>query len=86
MSIFRKRPAGAFRAEAVTPSRRQLLAMGCACCVASGLPISEAVAQSAGVQRHLEAARQAAGEEPAASCCASARKRPHPGSAPALPQ
>ena len=63
MSIFRKRPAGAFRAEAVTPSRRQLLAMGCACCVASGLPISEAVAQSAGVQRHLEAARQAAGED-----------------------
>jgi metallo-beta-lactamase class B len=63
MSIFRKRPATGLRAEAVAPSRRQLLAMGCACCVASGLPISQAVAQSPGVQRHLEAARQAAGSD-----------------------
>ncbi len=63
MDFFKRRPVTALRAEAVAPSRRQLLAMGCACCVASGVPLSEAAAQSPVVQRHLALAREAAGED-----------------------
>jgi metallo-beta-lactamase class B len=63
MNIFRRRASAPLRAEAVSPTRRQLLALGCACCVPSGLAISPAVAQSSAVQQHLAAARAAAGED-----------------------
>ena len=56
----RARPA--LRAEAVAPTRRSLLALGCACCLGA-LPISPAAAQSPEVTRHLAAARAAAGED-----------------------
>ena len=56
----RARPA--LRAEAVAPTRRGLLALGCACCLGI-LPISPAAAQSPEVARHLAAARAAAGED-----------------------
>lgn len=54
----------ALRAEAISPSRRRLLAMGCACCVlplAGG--VSPAVAESTEVQTHLAAAKAAAGDD-----------------------
>ena len=56
----RTRPA--LRAEAVAPTRRGLLALGCACCLGV-LPVSPAAAQSPEVARHLAAARAAAGED-----------------------
>lgn len=56
----RGRPA--LRADAVAPTRRGLLALGCACCLGAP-PISPAAAQSPEVARHLEAARAAAGED-----------------------
>ena len=56
----RARPA--LRAEAVAPTRRGLLALGCACCLGA-LPIGPAAAQSPEVARHLDAARAAAGED-----------------------
>ena len=61
--LFPKRHARpALRAEAVAPTRRGLLALGCACCLGT-LPISPAAAQSPEVARHLAAARAAAGED-----------------------
>ncbi len=61
--LFNKRQARpALRAEAVAPTRRGLLAFGCACCLGA-LPISPAAAQSPEVARHLAAARAAAGED-----------------------
>jgi metallo-beta-lactamase class B len=61
--LFRKPGANpALRAEAVTPTRRGLLALGCACCL-GGLPISPAAAQSPDVARHLAGARAAAGDD-----------------------
>jgi metallo-beta-lactamase class B len=63
MEFFRRGNAGPLRAEAVSPTRRQFLALGCACCAASGIAISPAVAQSPQVQGHLAAARVAAGDD-----------------------
>lgn len=63
MSFFTRRAVSPLRAEVVAPGRRQLLALGCTCCLAAALPISPAAAQSEAVQRHLAAARQAAGED-----------------------
>lgn len=59
----RNRARGEFRAEAVQPTRRQLLGLGCACCLALGAPVSQAAAQSPAVQRHLANARSLAGED-----------------------
>ena len=59
-----ERPKQTLRAESVSVSRRRLLAMGCACCA---LPlsggVSQAVAESAEVQKHLAAAKAAAGTD-----------------------
>lgn len=63
MSLFERRRRSPLQAEAVTPGRRGLLSLGCACCLSAALPISRAAAQSPAVQRHLEAARQAAGDD-----------------------
>lgn len=63
MSFFKRHAMSSLRAKAVAPSRRQLLALGCACCLTAALPVSPAAAQSEAVQRHLAAARQAAGED-----------------------
>ncbi|MBU8536363.1 MBL fold metallo-hydrolase [Falsiroseomonas tokyonensis] len=63
MSFFARRRATALRAEAVAPSRRQLLALGCACCTALAAPVSQAAAQSPAVQQHLALARAAAGDD-----------------------
>jgi metallo-beta-lactamase class B len=61
--LFRQRgPRQALRAEAVSPTRRGLLALGCACCLGA-LPIGPAAAQSPDVARHLAAARAAAGDD-----------------------
>lgn len=63
MFPFMRRARQELRAEAVSPSRRQLLGLGCACCLSLALPVSRAAAQLPGVQRHLAAAREAAGED-----------------------
>jgi len=57
-----RRHRAALRAEAVTPTRRDLLALGCACCLGM-VSISPAAAQSPDVSRHLAAAAAAAGED-----------------------
>lgn len=49
--------------KTVSSSRRGFLAAGCACCAAFALKLSPAAAESAGVQRHLAAARAAAGDD-----------------------
>ena len=59
-SARRGRPV--LRAESVAPTRRALLALGCACCLGM-LPVSQAAAQSPEVARHLDAARAAAGDD-----------------------
>lgn len=46
-----------------SPSRRGFLTAGCLCCAAFALKLSPAAAESAGVQRHLAAARAAAGDD-----------------------
>ncbi len=64
MSLFgRPRQEKTLRAEAIEPTRRQLLSWGCACCAAAALPVSARAAQSPAVQQHLLAARQAAGSD-----------------------
>jgi metallo-beta-lactamase class B len=63
MNIFGTRRKTDLRAEAVSPTRRQLLAAACGCCAASGVALSPAAAQSPLVQQHLAAARAAAGED-----------------------
>ncbi|WP_439594575.1 MBL fold metallo-hydrolase [Falsiroseomonas sp.] len=63
MSFFARRRGTELRAEAVAPSRRQLLALGCACCTALAAPVSQAAAQSPAVQQHLALARAAAGDD-----------------------
>lgn len=66
MFFAKRREATRLRAEAVDPGRRGLLKLGCACCLAAVLPLSRAEAQavqSATVQRHLAAAREAAGSD-----------------------
>ncbi len=62
MSFFKRR-ATSLRAEAVTPTRRQLLAGICGCCLGSGLNVSPAAAQIPAVQQHIAAARAAAGSD-----------------------
>lgn len=59
----RPEPRPALQAEAVSPGRRQLLALGCACCVGLALPPSPSAAQIPAVQQHLVAARAAAGDD-----------------------
>jgi metallo-beta-lactamase class B len=49
--------------EAINPSRRRMLAMGCACCALAAGGISPAAAQLPGVQNHLAAAKQAAQDD-----------------------
>ncbi|MFH5927120.1 MBL fold metallo-hydrolase [Roseomonas xinghualingensis] len=51
------------KAEVVHPGRRRFLALGCACCAAAALPAIPASAAPAGVQRHLDLARQAASSD-----------------------
>ena len=61
--LFRNRPGRtALRADAVEPTRRGLLALGCACCLGI-VPVSPAAAQSPEVADHLAAARAAAGQD-----------------------
>jgi metallo-beta-lactamase class B len=61
--LFRKMPARTvLRADAVEPTRRSLLALGCACCLGI-VPVSPAAAQSPEVADHLAAARAAAGQD-----------------------
>ncbi|WP_245214457.1 MBL fold metallo-hydrolase [Roseomonas indoligenes] len=53
-------------AEAVDPTRRRFLKLGCACCIMAAAPLSRLEAQAVGsaeVQRHLAAAREAAGTD-----------------------
>ncbi len=49
--------------QVVSSGRRYFLAAGCACCATYALNISPAAAQSPDVQRHLAAARTAAGSD-----------------------
>ncbi len=63
MSFFKRSGRQPLRAESVAPSRRQLLSLGCACCLAMALPVSPAVAQLPAVQRHLANARALAGTD-----------------------
>jgi metallo-beta-lactamase class B len=61
--LFRDKAARTvLRADAVGPTRRGLLALGCACCLGI-LPVRPAVAQSPEVAEHLAAARAAAGQD-----------------------
>ena len=68
MTLFQQRTLSSFRAEEVSPelmtSRRALLRMGCACCVALIAP-TYAFAQtpSPEVAQHLAAAKEAAGSD-----------------------
>ncbi|MEN0077392.1 MAG: MBL fold metallo-hydrolase [Paracraurococcus sp.] len=62
MLFARRQARHELRAEAVAPTRRGLLALGCACCLGAPL-ISPAAAQSPEVARHLAAARAAAGDD-----------------------
>jgi metallo-beta-lactamase class B len=67
MTLFRRTSASFFRAEEIASdtltSRRALLKMGCACCVALAAPRAFADTPSPEVEQHLEAARQAAGSD-----------------------
>lgn len=63
MRFLTPTPRATLRAEAATPGRRNLLGLGCACCLALALPPSPAAAQNPAVQQHLAAARAAAGED-----------------------
>jgi metallo-beta-lactamase class B len=67
MSLFPRATASLFRAEEVSPeistSRRALLKMGCACCVALAAPYALAQTPSPDVARHLAAATEAAGSD-----------------------
>lgn len=85
MSLFNRRSPSPLTAEAVTPTRRGLLAMGCACCLAAALPVSPAIAQSAAVQRHIAAARQAAGDDLRAYLALGEVASPTPGAVRASP-
>jgi metallo-beta-lactamase class B len=62
MLFANRRTRPSLQAEAVSPTRRGLLALGCACCLGL-LPVSPAAAQSPEVAGHLAAARAAAGED-----------------------
>src|SRR5436190_5923905 len=68
MILFRPPVASSFRAEQVSseakhPSRRSFLKFGCACCVVLATPSAYAVTPSPDVERHLAAARDAAGSD-----------------------
>jgi metallo-beta-lactamase class B len=67
MTLFRRAGASSFRAEAMASdsrtSRRALLQMGCACCVALAAPRAFADGLPPEVERHLMAAKQAAGSD-----------------------
>lgn len=67
MSLFRQSTPTSFSAEEVSSaslaSRRALLKMGCACCFALAAPYALADAMTPEVERHLAAAKQAAGTD-----------------------
>ncbi|WBL77275.1 MBL fold metallo-hydrolase [Bradyrhizobium xenonodulans] len=67
MALFRQSTPTSFRAEEVPSasltSRRALLKMGCACCFALAAPYALADAMTPEVERHLAAAKQAAGTD-----------------------
>ncbi len=68
MILFRRPVASSFRVEqvpsqAADPSRRSVLKIGCACCVALAAPFAYADTPSPDVGRHLAAAREAAGSD-----------------------
>lgn len=66
MFFQRRRAPTRLVAEAVDPGRRGFLKLACACCVLAAAPLSPAEAQavpSAAVQRHIAAAREAAGAD-----------------------
>lgn len=49
--------------KSADPRRRQLMAMGCGCCLAMMVPMSRAAVESPEVARHLLAAKEAAGDD-----------------------
>ena len=63
MGIFSFNASSSAHEKCPDADRRQMLRMACACCLMPALPLSAAAAESAEVQRHLEAARQAAGSD-----------------------
>src|SRR5580692_9735047 len=70
MPVFTPPQRSRFRADAVAPpndpSRRRLLAAGCACCAAMFAPVNVFGAENAPspeVERHLAAAKAAAGDD-----------------------
>jgi len=67
MSLFRRTMPTPFHAEEVPSAsltnRRALLMMGCACCFALAAPYAFADAMTPEVERHLAAAKQAAGTD-----------------------
>ncbi|MBI0534317.1 MBL fold metallo-hydrolase [Roseomonas sp. KE2513] len=64
MSFWRRTERTTLRAEAVEPGRRRFLALGCACCAALALPALPAgAAVPPAVQRHLDLAKEAAGND-----------------------
>ncbi len=82
--LFGPRPGRQVRrAEAVSPTRRGLLALGCACCLGLA-PISQAAAQSPEVARHLAAARDAAGEDLRAWLALGKAAMPSPEAGPSI--
>ncbi len=67
MALFQQVAASAFLAEEIpsdiTSSRRAFLKLGCACCMVLAAPAAFAQTPSPDVERHLAAARQAAGAD-----------------------
>jgi metallo-beta-lactamase class B len=89
MLFPRRGPAESLRAEAFELGRRRLLGLGCACCLASALPLTRAAAQAAAenpeVQRHLAVAREAAGTDLQAYLSLAQIAAPTPGARRASP-
>jgi len=63
MRLFRSWINGNDNAHEASPGRRLFLAAGCVCCAAYALKLSPAQAALPEVQRHLKAARVAAGDD-----------------------
>jgi len=67
LSLFARKSPSSFRAEEissdVTASRRAFLKFGCACCITLAAPFAYAGTPSPDVERHLAAAKEAAGSD-----------------------
>lgn len=80
-----RQPMRAEAVEPIDPQRRRLLAMVCVCCAMAASPIMPAAAQSVAVQRHLAAARLAAGDDLRAYLLLAEIVAPTPGAKPMTP-